>query len=468
MLLTISTTHRPATDLGYLLHKQPDRFQTFAITRGKAHVFYPEATDERCTAALLIELDPVELVRGSGKGRAQQFSLGQYVNDRPYVASSFMSVAMLKAFRTAMAGTCDGRQELADSAIPLEARLSMVPCRGGADLLDQLFGPLGYQIDALAHPLDETFPQWGQSPYFTVTLRQTIQLSKLLTHLYVLLPVLDDAKHYYVDSDEVDTLLRRGEGWLSEHPARELITRRYVKHRRSLAQEALEQLVGEEEPHPDAVDERHELHEQQLEVAMSLNEQRIEAVASALTRCGASRILDVGCGEGKLIARMLHESSVRYILGMDVASRVLDSAARRLRLDEMPAMQRDRVELIHGSLMYRDERLRGFDGAAVVEVIEHLDPPRLAAFEHVLFGDARPTNVVVTTPNSEYNVMWENLDAGAMRHRDHRFEWTRDQFRAWADAVCARFAYRVEFRPVGPEEPNIGSPTQMGVFTRAS
>ena len=309
MLLTISTTHRPATDLGYLLHKHPDRFQTFAITRGKAYVFYPEATDERCTVALLIELDPVELVRGSGKGRTQQFSLGQYVNDRPYVASSFMSVAMLKAFRTAMAGTCDGRQELADNAIPLEARLSMVPCRGGSDLLDELFGPLGYEIEAVAHPLDETFPQWGQSPYFTVTLRQTIQLSKLLTHLYVLLPVLDDAKHYYVDSDEVDTLLRRGEGWLFEHPARELITRRYVKHRRSLAQEALEQLVGEEEPHPDEVDERHELHEQQLEVAMSLNEQRIEAVASALIGCGASRIVDLGCGEGKLIARMLHESS---------------------------------------------------------------------------------------------------------------------------------------------------------------
>ncbi len=468
MLLTISTTHRPATDLGYLLHKHPDRFQTFAITRGKAHVFYPEATDERCTVALLIELDPVELVRGSGKGRAQQFSLGQYVNDRPYVASSFMSVAMLKAFRTAMAGTCDGRQELADSAIPLEARLSMVPCRGGADLLDQLFGPLGYQIDALAHPLDETFPQWGQSPYFTVTLRQTIQLSKLLTHLYVLLPVLDDAKHYYVDSDEVDTLLRRGEGWLSEHPARELITRRYVKHRRSLAQEALEQLVGEEEPHPDEVDERHELHEQQLEVAMSLNEQRIEAVASALTRCGASRILDVGCGEGKLIARMLHESSVRYILGMDVASRVLDSAARRLRLDEMPAMQRDRVELIHGSLMYRDERLRGFDGAAVVEVIEHLDPPRLAAFEHVLFGDARPTNVVVTTPNSEYNVMWESLPAGEFRHNDHRFEWTRSEFQTWATGVADRHGYNVTFAPIGPDDSAVGSPTQMAVFVRQS
>lgn len=466
MLLTISTTHRPATDLGYLLHKHPDRFQTFAITRGQAHVFYPEATDERCTVALLIELDPVELVRGSGKGRAQQFSLGQYVNDRPYVASSFMSVAMLKAFRTAMAGTCDGLQELADSAIPFQARLSMVPCRGGADLLDQLFGPLGYQIEALAHPLDETFPQWGQSPYFTVTLRQTIQLSKLLTHLYVLLPVLDDAKHYYVDSDEVDTLLRRGEGWLSEHPARELITRRYVKHRRSLAQEALEQLVGEEEPHPDEVDERHELHEQQLEVAMSLNEQRIEAVAAALTGCGASRILDVGCGEGRLMARMLHESSVRYILGMDVASRVLDSAARRLRLDEMPAMQRDRVELIHGSLMYRDERLRGFDGAAVVEVIEHLDPPRLAAFEQVLFGDARPTNVVVTTPNSEYNVMWESLPAGEFRHNDHRFEWTRSEFQTWATGVAARHGYDVTFAPIGPDDSAVGSPTQMATFVR--
>jgi 3' terminal RNA ribose 2'-O-methyltransferase Hen1 len=466
MLLTITTTHRPATDLGYLLHKHPDRFQTLKIARGEAHVFYPEANEDRCTVALLMELDPVELVRGKATGDRQQFSLKQYVNDRPYVASSFMSVAMLNAFRTAMTGKCEGHEELAGTAIPLEARLSMVPCRGGLGLLGELFEPLGYEIDAVPHPLDEQFPEWGESPYMTVTLRHTIQLSKLLTHLYVLLPVLDDAKHYFVSSDEVQNLLRRGEGWLDEHPARELIARRFLKHRYNLAREALEQLVAEDLPGVDEAEEQHELEEAEIEAQISLNEQRMGAVAVAIKKTGATRVLDLGCGEGKLIALLMQDGGYRELVGMDVSSRMLDQAARKLRLDDMPRMQRERLTLMQGSLMYRDERLSGFDAAAVVEVIEHLDAPRLAAFESVVFEHAQPSNVVVTTPNREYNSMWESLPAGEFRHKDHRFEWTRDEFQTWASGVAERHGYGVRFEPVGPEDPRVGAPTQMGVFTR--
>lgn len=466
MLLTITTTHKPASDLGYLLHKHPDRFQTQKITRGEAHVFYPEVSDERCTVALLVELDPVELVRGKATGDRQQFSLQQYVNDRPYVASSFMSVAILKAFRTAMSGTCEGRQELADAAIPLEAHVSMVPCRGGLGLLGQLFEPLGYEIDAVPHPLDEKFPEWGESPYMTVTLRHTIQLSKLLTHLYVLLPVLDDAKHYFVSKDEVETLLRRGEGWLDEHPARDLITRRYLKHRFSLTQAALEQLVAEDAPRADEAEEEHQLEEAQIEAQISLNEQRMGAVAAAIKQTGAARVLDLGCGEGKLLAMLMQDRDYRELVGMDVSPRVLESAARKLRLEDMPRMQRERLTLMQGSLMYRDERLKDFDAAAVVEVIEHLDAPRLAAFERVVFEHAKPANVIVTTPNREYNSMWESLPAGEFRHKDHRFEWSREEFQTWASGVADRFGYSVQFIPIGPEDAAVGSPTQMGVFSR--
>jgi hypothetical protein len=116
--------------------------------------------------------------------------------------------------------------------------------------------------------------------------------------------------------------------------------------------------------------------------------------------------------------------------------------------------------------MYRDQRLVGYEAATVIEVVEHLDPPRLAAFERVLFEFARPERVVLTTPNAEFNVRFENLPAGRLRHADHRFEWTRGQFEAWAQGLATRFGYAVRFGPVGPVDEEVGAPTQMAVFTR--
>ena len=122
--------------------------------------------------------------------------------------------------------------------------------------------------------------------------------------------------------------------------------------------------------------------------------------------------------------------------------------------------------MIHGSLTYRDRRLEGFAAAAVVEVIEHLDPPRLSAFERAVFEFAKPRTVVLTTPNREYNVTWENVGTGKLRHPDHRFEWTRQEFRDWAEGISGRYGYSVRFLPVGPVDEALGSPTQMGVFER--
>ncbi|MDP9353246.1 MAG: 3' terminal RNA ribose 2'-O-methyltransferase Hen1, partial [Chloroflexota bacterium] len=255
MLLTITTTNQPATDLGYLLSKHPDRVQSFGLAFGKAHVFYPEATPERCTAALLLDVDPIGLVRG--KPGSEGASLEQYVNDRPYVASSLLSVALSDVFRSAMAGRSKEREALAQSPIPLQARLAVVPCRGGEAFLRRLFEPLGYAVSAERRPLDERFPEWGESPYFTVTLEATCRLSELLTHLYVLVPVLDDEKHYYVGDEEVEKLLRRGDGWLGAHPERELIVQRYLKHQKNLARTALSRLMQEEGADPGASEEAH-------------------------------------------------------------------------------------------------------------------------------------------------------------------------------------------------------------------
>jgi 3' terminal RNA ribose 2'-O-methyltransferase Hen1 len=466
MLLEISTTHSPADDLGFLLHKHPGKVQSFSLNFGNAHVFYPEANERVCTAALLIDVDPVGLVRGKGRER----TLHQYVNDRPYVASSMLAVALSQVFGTAMAGNCKTRPELVTTPIPLTVRIAAIPCRGGEELLKRLFEPLGYKLTVTAHPLDEHFDDWGTSSLFTIEIAGTKILSELLSHLYVLIPVLDNEKHYWVGDDEVDKLLRHGEGWLAAHPERELIATRYLKYRRNLADDALRQLREQDGEGPDDIeadtpeDPREEAGERQL----SLHQQRHGIVLSVLQAKRAKRVIDLGCGEGKLVRELLKHKNFEEIVGMDVSHRTLETAADRLRLEQLPPLVRQRVELFHGSLMYRDKRLEGFDAAVLCEVIEHMDEPRLSAMERIVFEFAKPDIVIITTPNVEYNVMWESLPAGSKRHRDHRFEWTREQFRAWCSGVCSRFGYTVEIRPVGPEEPNIGAPTQMGVFARGA
>jgi len=465
MLLTITTTWRPATDLGFLLHKHPQRCQSFDLSFGKAHVFFSEASRECCTACLLLGVDPVAMVRK--KKASEGFLLAQYVNDRPYVASSFLSVAIARVFGSALHGRCDERPDLVDMPIPLAARLEVLPVRGGERFLRGVFEPLGYAVEAVRHPLDERFPEWGESPYFSVSIRSTVPLARLLTHLYVLVPVFDAQKHYFVGEDEMEKLIAKGEGWLAQHPEKEEIVRRYLHFQPSLVRQALARLM-EEEPWEDEEDGTvADGSEKTLEKPLRLYEDRLGAVVAALRASGARRVLDIGCGAGSLLRELLHDQQFTEIVGMDVSIRALEAAHRRLKLDRLPAAQQTRLRLIHGSLMYRDKRLEGFDAAAVVEVIEHFDPPRLLAFERAVFEFASPRTVVVTTPNREYNVLWERLAAGQFRHADHRFEWTRQEFQQWAARVADRFRYSVRFLPVGPEHPQHGAPTQMAIFERA-
>ena len=454
MLLTLTTTHRPATDLGFLLHKHPDRVFTFTLPMGQGQVFYPEVGEERCTVALMVELDPVELSRG----RASQGSgapLEPYVNDRPYTASSFLTGALREAFGTAMSGRSKERQELADAALPFEVHLPVLPSRGGADLAERLFGPLGYTVAARPLPLDDHFPEWGQSPYLDLTLTGTVQLRVLLAHLSILIPVLDDAKHYFVDEGEIERLGRLGDGWLDVHPERELILRRALKHRRDLLRLAAEKFGPPETTMAEPT-------------APSLNARRLAAVEAELVASGAARVLDLGCGEGHLLKPLLANPQFREVLGMDVSPRELKRAERYLWLDELPPTVRARLTLVRGSLTYRDARLRGYDAAALVEVIEHLDEARLWTLERVIFSDARPGTVVVTTPNSEYNARYVFLGEGEARHQDHRFEWNRVTFQTWVARVGETFGYGVTFKPVGDEDPVLGSPTQVAVFARKS
>ncbi|MGQ4516594.1 3' terminal RNA ribose 2'-O-methyltransferase Hen1 [Streptomyces sp. DW26H14] len=548
MFLTITTTgtpERPANDLSFLLHKHPDRAQTFSTAHGTAHVFYPEATAERCTAALLLQVDPAALLkRGRAKGResSPDLALAQYVNDRPYAASSLLAVALSSVFRTALRGDCRALPGRAASPLPLRIEVPAVSASGGADLVKRLFEPLGWSsVTAGLVALDEQFPEWGDSRYVQLALEGELRLSDALRQLYVLLPVLDGAKHYWVAPDEVDKLLQAGEGWLADHPERQLIALRYLSRRRRLAERATERLELarladvddiEVESLDNAVEETPETQEaseapetpgtsetqetpetqeapaeasataartqsrtqsrtqphvetqpgtetrpraeeramakEQRDERPSLAVQRRDAILGALRTAGAGTVLDLGCGEGRLVQALLKEPGITHVTGVDVSVRALAIAARKLGLDRMSERQAARVTLTQGALTYTDKRLKGKDAAVLSEVIEHLDPPRLPALAYAVFGAARPGTVVVTTPNAEYNVRWETLPAGTVRHADHRFEWGRAEFRDWAERVSARHGYGVAFTPVGPDDPEVGPPTQMAVFTKAA
>lgn len=504
MLVTITATRPagaewPATDLGYLLAKNPATVQSFSHGFGRSRVFYPEADEGRCTAALYLEIDPIGLIKSRNLDSAD-FSLSQYVNDRPYAATSLLAGAIGQVFRTAIRGTSKERPELAAAAMPLTLRLPVVPATPG--LIERLFAPLGWTVTATPLALDPAFPEWGESRYCDVELSGEQRVSDALSQLYVLLPVLDGSKHYWIDGEEVEKLLRAGEAWLAGHPDRELITRRYLGRRPTLVRTALARLAESDEvleseldnavsDEPDGDGET--VVDGALAVGVigvigavgaatnvanaagsadaeephvSLATQRHHAVVAALKDVGGKSVLDLGCGGGALLRHLLHDRYFSEIVGVDVSVRALQYAARKLRLERLPDAVASRLTLKQGSLTYTDASLKGFDAAVLMEVIEHVDPPRLASLEHAVFGAARPAAVIVTTPNVEYNVRYETLEAGRLRHRDHRFEWNREEFGGWAGDVASQYGYEVEFRAVGEVDHEVGAPTQLALFRR--
>lgn len=472
MLLTLTTTHYPATDMGYLLHKSPDNLHSKTLSFGTAHVFYPEATEKKCTAALMLDVDPVGLVR---KDKGAAFPLEQYVNDRPYVASSFLSVAINRVFGTLLSGKSKHRQELVEADMPLEAVIHALPCRANEEFLRELFEPLGYDVDVQSYALDEKFPEWGGSPYYTLTLKKACPLRELLMHLYVLIPVLDNKKHYFIGDSEVEKLLQYGEGWLKDHPQKEVIAHRYFKNLRSLSRVALDRLkedeLSQEEEENEDDDIKADAQEEALEdtvkteKTVSLHKQRHQSVIGVLKEHKVKTVLDLGCGEGKLLRILKKERSLSKIAGCDASIRSLEIAHDRLKPDQQKRGQPE-IELFQSALTYRDKRFAEYEAAALVEVIEHIDEPRLSALERVVFECANPRVVIVTTPNSEYNVLFETLPAGQFRHNDHRFEWTRAEFEEWAHRVASDNGYEVSFQPIGDEDEKHGAPSQMAVFVK--
>lgn len=460
MVLNITTTHFPATDFGYLLGKHPDRWQTKELNFGKAHVFYPEATAERCTVCLMLEMDTTAIIRE--KVNPEQFLLAHYINDRSYVASSFLSTALSKVFGSAMNGNCKDRPELVNKPIPLEVELPVVPCRANEELVAKLFEPLGYSVKVQKSVLDGHFPEWGESPYLQLRLSNILPLRHLLSHLYILIPVLDNKKHYFIGGEEVEKLVAKAGTWLPNHPERDLIVNRYMKYKPGFTQAAKSKMFSlNEEKIVETTDEGQEQEPPRL------HNQRHEAVVEILKKMKVRSVADLGCGSGKLLQKLMQEKQFEKILGLDVSTMSLEIAAHRLGWHNLPERQKARLQLVHGALTYRDRRIEGFDAHVLIEVVEHLDPFRLEALEQVVFGQAGPALVILTTPNSEYNVLYKNLPKNKWRHPDHRFEWTRKQAQKWAQRVSQMYGYSFLIEGIGPIDRKYGAPTQMLLFQKS-
>ena len=464
-----------ASDLGFLLHKNPFNSHSKDLKFGKAHVLYPSVSDEECTACLFVDIDSIDLVRNY-QGPKSRRELKQYVNDRPYVVNSFATVAISRVFGTALGGTCNKKPELAARKLPLSVKIPVLPSRGGSQLIHELFEPLGYEVESEQFIFDEDLEQWGNSPYFDVSLSGEFTLSELLKHLYVLIPVLDDEKHYWVSEDEIDKLLRHGSDWVPKHPQKYTIVSRYLKKQGSLRRQALKKLDVEEDQVIgiqdddvaviDDVDILAQKGEAKLEKPMRLNDLRIEKILEAIRGGDISSVIDFGCGEGRYLKEYLKLPQLKKVTGIEVSPGELLKAEQRLRIDRLPERVRDKLELLQGSLTYFDRRTQGYDLATCIEVIEHIDEERLGAFKASLFGYAAPRSIIITTPNLEYNVLFEGMPKGKLRHSDHRFELDRPTFKKWSEEAAKEYGYSVEFGSIGEEHLKFGAPTQLALFRK--
>lgn len=454
MLLTINYKGNNTQDIGFLFHKNPNRPQEFKLTYGKAYVFYPEVSNDSTTIALLLDINSLDLARGKEEGETK--GLFDYVNDRPFVSSSFMSSAIANVFGTAMSGRSKEKQELINENLNLTVKIHMLPCKGDKEFINKIFEPLGYKVEIEKFLNDEKFPEWGESKYVNVILKNSIPLKDLLKHIYVLIPVFDRQKHYYMANDEVNKLLKHGEGWIKEHPYSEYIIRRYFENKKRYINKFKKLFKDEVEIQED---------EEAIEEKPTLNKKRLDTVVETIKEYKGERILDLGCGEGRLIKLLLKDNEIEKITGVDVAISVLDKAKLRLKHEDLSEKLKDKLDLFQGSITYYDKRFLNHDIVCLIEVIEHLDLNRLESLEKVVFELTHPKTIIVTTPNFEYNVNYENIGENSLRHGDHRFEWTEKEFINWANLVCNKYGYKVEFKYIGDYDEKGKTPTQMGVFT---
>lgn len=453
MFLSIAVSGEHAPDLGFVLYKHPGRFFEKSASKGRVTGGFTENREDFAEFTLAVEIDPVERVRGVNWDRG----IASYVEPMPFLAASHMSQALSQALGSAMNGVLGSKDPVIDTRVkaagvkpwPLTIKVGAVRC--SPYMIESLFSELGWSVEIESHNLDVPgVSEDDDRPLHVFTLKGEATVSDALTQLYVLLPVLDPSRHYFYDESEARKLFEKGGDWLKGHSSRDLIISRYLSKSKELRGYA-RQLFGnfqEKKDLDELIAETEELMRDWDDPDdTSPHQQRHSQIIRDVVSWGARSVIDLGCGEGRLLERLVRIAPDMRVVGIEPSAREIERA--RKRLSNNPGKNLDpRVEFVHGSAMYGDERFKDFDAAILSEVIEHVDEDRLSLLARSVFGIMAPRRVVITTPNGDYNRVF-GLRPGEFRHADHRFEWTLAECQAWVVGVTAAYPYEAEITPVG-------------------
>ena len=446
MLLTLACSGKDAPDLSWLLHKRPNRLQAFDLPYGKAFVFFPEYTETRSVVSLLLEINQ-EALNDLCKNKEGEF---QFVNPRQFLSSSLLSGAIGKVFSSAIKGICADKPELVNKEYDLELELTNFSCRLKPEYVARIFKPLGYAI--AFDNISSDFPR-EKLIVGNLRLKGKTNLKDLLSQLYILIPVFDRYLHFWIDEPQLQRFIRLTAGWLESHPEKRFILTEYFWPAADFKSRVLERF--------NAIPGL-----SSNEKAQPLKIQRHEAIEATLAIHGAKTIIDLGCGEGSLIFYLLEQKKYAKIAGTDISAKNIESAKKRIAGRPSRACRED--DLFVSSLTYPDKRLRGYDAAVLSEVIEHFEINRMNTVMKNILGAAKPQIFIMTTPNRAYNNQFSGLADGAMRHPDHRYEFTEEEFTNFCRKNASAFGYEVELEPIGEISPEFGAPTLMGVFKKCA
>ncbi|WP_407270561.1 3' terminal RNA ribose 2'-O-methyltransferase Hen1 [Radiobacillus sp. PE A8.2] len=443
MQLTIHATGENVQVLSFLLAKNPTNLYERESKGHLVRMFYSKFMPSEVEATIFVTPDSIELVKNNNNA----YDITHYINDREFAVSSIFTSLIRSALATALNGnTKEEYQAWVKHCFPFTFGFGPVSTDLSDEQITNLFEPLGYEIDIEKRELDYDFSLKTTNHVRYINIHGTTTLQTGLRQLFVLIPVLDNYKHYYIDEKEIDKLQRYGEGWLDQHPSKDMIIRRALRFKELYSQ--LEDKVEQQETTP----------------KVRLNELRYQKIAETVQQLTDRKsIVDFGSGEGKLAYKLGFVSGVEEILAVEPSETATTRAIARFEHGESEVGFVSPTP-VWGSLYYFDQRLVNKDVIILCEVIEHIDEYRLPKIIQTILQKYQPRALIITTPNSEYNNVYE-LDQ-AYRHSDHRFEWTRNQFQACCTAATEQHPYRLHFDGIGEEHPSFGQPTQMCTFIR--
>lgn len=445
MQLTIRATGENVKAISHLLSKNPNNLYERNHKGHLVRLFYSEFTEERVEVTIFVTPDPIELMQ---KG-SNTYDITHYINDREFAVSSIFTSFIRSALGTALNG--QPKEEYikwVDYRFPFTFEFGPVASTLSDQHIKDLFEPIGYEVAITRPEIHYAIDLKDKSSARFLALSGSQTLQDALRHLFVLIPVIDNYKHYFIDEKEIEKLERYGEGWLEGHPLRDMI------YRQALRFKEIYSLV--EGSNPDAAAD-------QPAKKVRLNDLRYEKIVETAQSLDPKTIVDFGSGEGKLSVRLAFMDGVKEILAVEPSEAENLKAKRRFdKAKEVPGFVEPKT--LWGSLFYYDERLKGKDLIVLCEVIEHIDEQRLPKAMDLILHQYAPKSFIITTPNREYNDVYDMEDH--FRHDDHRFEWTREEFQTWCKERNHQHLYELEFFGIGEEHPSQGFPTQMCVFKR--